>query len=303
MAGKQSKREAKRAREAAREAARKRERQRTIQTAIVVLIALVIGGTIIGLTIRGEGTLAEELPSDPPSDDLAETSTAQASVPPCTPEPPSEPRPELPKPTFPDGPQQVLNPASNYRAVIETSCGRLVFQLLEDDAPEAVNSFVFLAHQGFFDGLEVFRNAASISALQTGSGDNTNTWDIGYTLPDEFARAQAEGGYSFGALAMAKSAAPNSAGSQFFMIYGDTTLPPEYTLFGQLVEGSEVLAAIGAIPTQAPDDPTNETPSATVVLESVTIEETPGEPLGPLAPVTTPPLPETTTTQPPSEGP
>ncbi len=301
MAGKQSKREAKLAREAAREAARRRERQRTIQTVIVVLIALAIGGTIIGLTIRGEDTLAEELPSDLPSEDLAETSTAQAAVPPCTPEPPPEPRPELPKPTFPDGSEQILDEGSNYRAVVETSCGRLVFQLLEDDAPETVNSFVFLARQGFFDGLEIFRNATSISALQTGSGDNTSAWDLGYTLPDEFVRAQVEGGYSFGALAMAKSPEPNTAGSQFFMIYGDTSLPPEYTLFGQLVEGSEVLAAIGAIPTQAPDDPANETPSATVVLESVTIEEVAGEPLGPLAPIETPPLPETTTAQPPSE--
>lgn len=301
MAGKQSKREAKLARDAAREAARRRERQRTIQTAVVVLIALAIGGTIIGVTLQQRNTLAEELPSDLPSEDpLAETSTAQSAVPPCTPEPQPEPQPQLPKPTF-QASEQVIEEGTNYRAVIETSCGRMVFQLLEDDAPETVNSLVFLARQGFFDGLEIFRNATSISALQTGSGDNTNTWDLGYTVPDEFTRAQAFGGYSFGALAMAKSQAADSGGSQFFMIYGDTTLPPEYTLFGQLVEGSEVLASIGAIPTQIPADPSNETPSATVVLESVTIEQTPGEALGPLAPVDTPPLPETTTVQP-SEG-
>jgi peptidyl-prolyl cis-trans isomerase B (cyclophilin B) len=284
----QYKRDAKRAREAAREAARRRERQRTVQTAIVVLIAMAIGGTIIALSIRNERVAAEQLASELPTEDLLDESvTAQSAVPACVPEPPPEPRPELPKPTF-AAPEQVLNPESNYRAVIETSCGRLVFQLLEDDAPETVNSFVFLARQGFFDGLEIFRNAPGIAALQTGAGDNTNAWDLGYTIPDEFGRAQAEQGYRFGALAMAKTAEPNSGGSQFFMIYGPTTLTPDYTLFGQLVEGSEALASIGAIPNAEPD---SETPGATVVLESVTIEEVPGAPLGPLAPVDTPPLP------------
>jgi cyclophilin family peptidyl-prolyl cis-trans isomerase len=180
------------------------------------------------------------------------------------------PGPPLPKPTF-AAPEQVLDPAQDYRAVIETNCGRMVFELFEDDAPETVNSFVFLSQQGFFDGLEIFRNASSISALQTGAGDNTNTWDLGYTIPDEFARAEAEGGYAPGALAMAKSTAPDSGGSQFFMVYGETSLPPEYTLFGQITEGLEVLTSIGAIPTQ---DQTSETPSQTVVLESVTIEQT-----------------------------
>jgi len=284
MAGKDSKREAKRARAAAREAARRRERQRTVQTAIVVLIAVVIGGTIIGLTLRGENTLASEVPSDPASDPLAESATALADVEPCVPEPAPSPGPELPKSTFTE-PEQVLDDAQNYVAVMETSCGRMVFQLFEDDAPETVNGFVFLAQQGFFDGLDIFRNATSISALQTGAGDNTNTWDLGYTTPDEFSRAEALGGYPAGALAMAKSAAPDSAGSQFFMVYADSSLPPEYTLFGQLVEGLDVLQSIGAIPT-APDDPTGETPGAQVVIESITIEAGEGEPLGPVGPPT-----------------
>jgi len=284
MAGKDLKREAKRARDAAREAARRRERQRTIQTAIVVLIAVVIGATIIGLTLRGENTLASEVPSDPASDPLAESATALAGVEPCVPEPAPSPGPELPKPTFTE-PEQVLDEGQNHRAVVETSCGRMVFQLFEDDAPETVNSFVFLAEQGFFDGLDIFRNATSIFALQTGAGDNANSWDLGYTTPDEFSRAVALGGYPAGSLAMAKTEAPDSAGSQFFMVYADSSLPPEYTLFGQLVEGLDVLQSIGVIPT-APDDPRGEAPGARVVIESITIEAAEGEPLGPVAPPT-----------------
>jgi peptidyl-prolyl cis-trans isomerase B (cyclophilin B) len=94
---------------------------------------------------------------------------------------------------------------------------------------------------------------------------------------------------------MAKSSAPDSAGSQFFFVYGDSPLPPQYTLFGQLVEGLDVLRSIGAIPTQAPEDPANETPSATVVMESVTIEAVPGAPVGPLGPPTTSVPPESAT--------
>lgn len=285
MAGKDSKREAKRAREAAREAVRRRERQRTVQTAIVVLLAVVIGGIIIGLTLRSDDTLASEVASDLPSEDpLAESATALAGVEPCVPEPAPSPGPELPKPTFSE-PEQVLDDAQNYTAVMETSCGRMVFQLFEDDAPETVNSFTFLAQEGFFDGLDIFRNATSIFALQTGAGDNTNTWDLGYTTADEFARAEALGGYPAGALAMAKSGAPDSAGSQFFMVYADSSLPPQYTLFGQLVEGLDVLQSIGTIPT-APDDPTGETPGARVVVESITIEAAEGEPLGSVGPPT-----------------
>lgn len=276
MAGKDSKREAKRARDAAREAARRRERQRTIQTAIVVGIAVVIGATIIGLTLRSENTLASEATDAPTEDPLAETATALAGVEPCTPEPAPSPGAELPKPTFSE-PEQVLEEGQDYRAVVETSCGRMVFELFAEDAPETVNSFAFLAGEGFFDGLSIFRNATSIYALQTGAGDDTNTWDLGYTLPDEFSRAEAEGGYAAGALAMAKSAAPDSAGSQFFMVYADSSLPPEYTLFGQLVEGLDVLQSIGVIPT-APDDPSGETPGAQVLIESITIESGAGGP-------------------------
>lgn len=281
MSGKQHKREAKRARQAAREAQRRRERWRTIQTIIVIAITVAIGGVLIWVSLddpEEELASSEETPPE-------EAAGTEPPVNPCEPAPAPQTAGES-KPTFPEGPEQVLDDGLNYRAVIDTSCGRLIFQLLEDDAPETVNSFVFLAQEGFFDGLEIFRNSPGISVLQTGAGDNTNTWDIGYTLPDETARAEASDGYPPGAMAMAKGA-PDTGGSQFFMVYGETGLPPDYSLFGQLVEGLDVLQSIGAIPTEDPADPANETPGVPVYVERVTIETEPGEPAGPLAPVET----------------
>ncbi len=291
MSGKQHKREVKRARDAAREAARRKERQRNLYTVLVVAAVLLAGGAIIATTLIGERNAelaaASATPTLGPETD---TAAALPPVDPCVPDsPPGDPGD---KPTFPGGPDQVLDDGENYRAVVETTCGRMVFQLLEDDAPETVNSFVFLAEQGFYDGLSLFRNSTGIQILQGGAGTNEDTFDIGYELPDELGRAQAEGGYGPGALALAKGG-PDSGGSQFFLVYGDSPLPPEYTLFGQLVEGLDVLRSIGAVANEVPDDPANEVPSTPVTIESITIERVEGEPAGPLAPVDTP-APEAT---------
>lgn len=270
MGGKQHKKERKAEREAQRRAAAKAERRRNLMTFIVVLIVVGLGGVLVWLSLAGEGddeTLADQELQDL-MDELEEGQDGEddeepvADADPCDPAPPPETTGQD-KPTFAQ-PEQVLEEGVDYRAVIETSCGRVVVELDEERAPEAVNSFVFLAQQDFFDGLEIFRNAPSISILQTGSGTNDATWQIGYQLPDELAAAE-EDGYPAGAVSMANSG-PDTSGSQFFLSYGDSSLPPDYTKFGDTVEGLDVLRSIGAIEVEG------EAPVEQVYLESVTIE-------------------------------
>lgn len=179
------------------------------------------------------------------------------------------------RPQYPGGPAQVLEDGVDYSAVIQTSCGTITMDLLEGETPQTVNSFVFLAQVGFFDGLEIFRNATSISALQTGGGNQTNSWQIGYSLPDELGVAET-GGYPEGAVAMA-NAGPNSGGSQFFFVYGDGFqtaldgggLGPTFAVFGQITDGLDIAQQIGEIPTGGDQ---GETPDERVYMESVTIQ-------------------------------
>lgn len=265
MAGKQHKREAKRAREAAREAARREERRRTIFTAIVITIVVAIGGVLVAVSVERPDDVAS--PDESPSPDATEATEIENREVACGAEAP--PAAGEDKPTFSESPPEVLEEGVDYQAVIETSCGQIVVDLAEDRAPQTVNSFVFLAQQGFFDGLEIFRNAASIGALQTGAGTDEASFDIGYTLPDELEFAEAEG-YPPGSVAMA-NAGPGTGGSQFFFVYNDQfNLPPQYARFGTVVEGLEVLQQIGSIPTAGPQ---GETPTQIVYMERVEIRE------------------------------
>jgi peptidyl-prolyl cis-trans isomerase B (cyclophilin B) len=273
VSGKQSKKERKAAREAQREALRKQERQRTIFTAIVIAVVVALGGVLVFVSLEDEPSLEDELADlleqDGEDGEDAEAAPDERPVA-CGAEEPEGAGAE--RSTF-DEPEQVLEDGVDYRAVVETSCGTVVIDLDEERTPEAVNSFVFLAQQGFFDGQEIFRNATSIGALQTGAGDDSATWQLGYTLTDELETAESEG-YPPGSVAMANSG-PNTAGSQFFWVYdeqfqdaidGGGGLQPVYTRFGETVEGLDVLAEIGAI------EVTGETPTERIYMESVTIE-------------------------------
>jgi len=279
VSGKQAKRELRRQREAARERVRRKQRQQTLFTGVVILIIVAVGGVIIYLSARPP--VPEELAAGASETGASEgvSEAASESVIPIT-ERPVACGGELPpaagrrKPTF-DEPEQITREGNDYRAVITTSCGSINVDLLEGQAPETVNSFVFLAQEGFFDGLAMFRNASTIGALQTGAGTNEAAFDIGYTIPDELGAAE-DDGYPPGTLAMA-NAGPDTGGSQFFFVYNDQfELPPQYAVFGRTdAEGRRVLSRIGRIPTLGadaqPTDPAAEAPARVAWIESVQI--------------------------------
>ena len=149
---------------------------------------------------------------------------------------------------------------------ITTSAGDLVATLDADRTPCTVGSFVSLVEQGYFDGTECHRLTTSgIFVLQCGDPTATGTGGPGYTIPDELTGDET---YPAGTLAMAKTPYPDSGGSQFFMVYEDTPLPAEYTVFGTIDKaGIEVLREVAAegTATGAGDGP----PATPVVLEAV----------------------------------
>jgi peptidyl-prolyl cis-trans isomerase B (cyclophilin B) len=273
---KQTKRELKLQKQAAREEARRAERKRTLITAGIVLAVVAAGLGLVGLTLYEDRQAAAEEERDAAAaaseaaaaaseeaEALANREVACDATAPDT--------ADAERPTFEQA-EEVLTEGVDYQAVIDTSCGEVVIDLAESEAPETVNSFVFLARKGFYDGLEIFRNATSIGALQTGSGTNDTSWQIGYTLPDELALAEAEG-YEPGAVAMA-NAGPDTGGSQFFFVYNENfTLEPAYTRFGTVVEGLDVLERIGEIATIGAQ---GESPSELVYMNSVEIVEAEG---------------------------
>jgi peptidyl-prolyl cis-trans isomerase B (cyclophilin B) len=117
---------------------------------------------------------------------------------------------------------------------METSIGTLKATLDADKTPCTVNSFVSLAKQGFFDKTPCHRlttAATGIFVLQCGDPSGTGTGGPGYTIPDELSHHET---YGPGTLAMANTGQPNTGGSQFFIVYQNTPLPPNYTVFGQV---------------------------------------------------------------------
>jgi peptidyl-prolyl cis-trans isomerase B (cyclophilin B) len=153
--------------------------------------------------------------------------------------------------------------------VLETSCGPLEIELDPSIAPETVNSFVFLAESGYFDGTVSHRIVPGFM-MQAGDPTATGLGGPGYTIPDEFPE---ESAYDRGVIAMA-NAGPGTTGSQFLIMFADGPLPPNFTIFGQVVDGFDTLDRIeliqlGRSPTSA--DPTPSTPLESLYIESVTI--------------------------------
>jgi cyclophilin family peptidyl-prolyl cis-trans isomerase len=161
-------------------------------------------------------------------------------------------------------PPMTIDTSKRYTATMTTSKGTMVIALDPLAAPRAVNSFVFLARQNYFDGI-VFHRIIPGFVLQGGDPEGTGRGGPGYTFADELPKP---GRYQIGSLAMA-NAGPNTNGSQFFIISGPdgVALPPSYSLFGAVVTGGEVVAAIDAVGTRSGK------PTERVVIESVTITE------------------------------
>ncbi|MCK4327085.1 MAG: peptidylprolyl isomerase [Candidatus Diapherotrites archaeon] len=153
----------------------------------------------------------------------------------------------------------------NRFAIIETSMGTMKLELYEQRAPKTTKNFIDLAQKGFYDGL-VFHRVIKDFMVQTGDPNGDGTGGPGYKIDDEF-HAELKHDAK-GVLSMA-NAGPNTGGSQFFITLAPTPwLDNHHAVFGAVVEGMDVLDAIGAVETGA-----NDTPVEPVTMTTVTIAE------------------------------
>lgn len=161
-----------------------------------------------------------------------------------------------------------LGLTDNVRATIVTSCGTVVVELVPAVAPATVNSFVFLADRGYFDGTAIHRILPGF-VIQAGDPTASGMGGPGYRIEDELPPEGFD--YGPGIVAMA-NAGPNTSGSQFFIVIGDSGLPATFSVFGAVVDGAETLGAIAAVPRGPSSTGEPSRPLETVYIESVTIE-------------------------------
>jgi peptidylprolyl isomerase len=164
-----------------------------------------------------------------------------------------------------DGPPPMcIDPEKRYTAEMVTSKGTMILSLDPVAAPQTVNSFVFLSRYHYYEGI-VFHRVIPGFVLQGGDPTGTGTGGPGYKFEDEL---PPPGRYEMGSLAT-PNAGPNTNGSQFFIISGKDgmRLPPQYSLFGKVVSGLDVVATINDLGTRGGQ------PKELVTIESVTVTE------------------------------
>jgi cyclophilin family peptidyl-prolyl cis-trans isomerase len=162
-------------------------------------------------------------------------------------------------------PAMQLEEGKNYGAIIRTTKGDIVVDLFESEAPRTVNNFVFLANQGYYENVS-FHRIIKDFMVQTGDPTGTGAGGPGYRFADEPVTRP----YVRGTLAMA-NAGPNTNGSQFFIVHADAGLPPNYTIFGIVTEGLDVLDAIANVPVRPSSRGEMSVPTEPVSLTGVEI--------------------------------
>jgi cyclophilin family peptidyl-prolyl cis-trans isomerase len=172
---------------------------------------------------------------------------------------------------FPDVPEMGIDPAKRYTATMDTSMGELVIALDAIGAPKTVNNFVFLAREGFYNGVP-FHRIIKEFMVQTGDPTGTGRGGPGYRFQDEL---NTPFGYEKGTLAMA-NAGPNTQGSQFFICHGPgaARLPKAYTIFGRVTSGlDDALEKIATVLVRPGAGGENSSPVDPPKIESIEITE------------------------------
>ena len=165
-------------------------------------------------------------------------------------------------------PEMSIESSKTYTASVQTSLGTMTLDLFAAEAPLTVNNFVFLAREGFYDN-GGFHRVIKDFMVQGGCPRGDGTGGPGYRFADEAITRS----YVKGTLAMANSG-PNTNGSQFFIVHGDNVgLPPNYTIFGALTEGADVLDALADSPVTSGSGGERSRPTERLEIRTVEISE------------------------------
>lgn len=220
---------------------------RNIFISIIVLLAVIIAGYFIFGKSKGSSSIIVS-----PDDISVATSSAQTASATTT---------------------AALSPITNstdtktHMITLKTNYGDITFETYTKDAPNTVANFIQLSGAGFYDNL-TFHRVIKGFMIQGGDPNGNGTGGPGYQFADEINASSAlyKTGYKKGIVAMA-NAGPNTNGSQFFIMAADYPLPPQYTIFGKVTAGQDVVDKINAVQTDQ-----NDKPVSPVVIESVMVK-------------------------------
>ena len=176
----------------------------------------------------------------------------------------------MPPQQYRSAPGLVIEATVRYHAVIKTDKGDMTVELLSEVAPLTVNNFVFLAREGFYEDNQ-FHRVINGFMIQGGCPQGDGAGGPGYRFRDEAVTRS----YTRGTLAMA-NAGPNTNGSQWFIVHAaQAPLPPNYTIFGMLTDGDDVLEALATSPVGPSRSGENSQPMERLAIHNIEITETP----------------------------
>ncbi|WP_433343285.1 peptidylprolyl isomerase [Streptomyces sp. CA-253872] len=257
-----------------RQTARRRARRRNVVIASTLAVLVVAGGGA-----WAGGAFDSDKAKDDKSTDAAAAPSASAS-PSKAPDPCDKPAAgSVKKLSYKKEPAVGIDTSADYTMKLATTCGAIDIALDAKNAPHTVNSFDFLAGKGYFDHTKCHRlTTAGIYVLQCGDPSGNGTGGPGYTLPDENLKSKKLKGnvYPAGTVAMANQynaqtkEGRHTGGSQFFLVYQDSQLPPDYTPFGTIsADGMKVLKKIANAGENTGQG--DGAPNATVVIDKATV--------------------------------
>ena len=271
------------------------QRRSTRNRIIAVVAVVVVVGGVLAWALLNRSSDASDIAAPAETPSSSESAVPDASSPEATPspetsvdptaspDPTSAPQPDIdcsPAPetrpddlSWPKAPEPALKPDTAYTMTLATNCGDIVIDTLPTQAPATVASMAFLTEEGYFDLTACHRlTTEGIYVLQCGDPVGDGTGGPGYSIPDENLPAEGEANYPAGTVAMA-NAGPGTGGSQFFIVYEDTSLPSGYTIWGEVTAGLDVVRGIAAAGVEGGF--TDGRPAQAVVIEKATLTTSP----------------------------